>query len=385
MANSEKTIRIAIAAGGTGGHIMPALALAQALAQISDDIQVDFFCGNRPVELQIYQAAGAKPKVLPLGSMAAKDPFHRLLQIVAFGYGFMKSLIAIGRYDVVIGMGGYVAGPLLTAAWLRGKSIILHDSNTVLGRVNRWMAGKAAFLVCGMPLVNTPADIEPRRILQLGTPVREGIECGSREEAARAFGLNPDGFTILISGGSQGARAMNDLMLQALRRLDAHWGDEIPMQVIWTTGAANHDAVEKALAARPMRTRVHAAPTIERTDLCFAMADLFVGRSGASTLAEVTLCGVPSFLLPLPTSMENHQFHNANVLKKHGAALVFDERETDPDELAKEIARIAKDKTVRMGMSQAARKLACPDAARELAAVIVEVAKGNAEALLAES
>jgi UDP-N-acetylglucosamine--N-acetylmuramyl-(pentapeptide) pyrophosphoryl-undecaprenol N-acetylglucosamine transferase len=376
--NHPGPLRVAIAAGGTGGHIMPALALAEALTNAGQPVRVDFVCGNRPVELQIYAAAGIHPIVFPVGSMARGSLPRRIGQYARLALSFIKSLLVVGCYDVVVGMGGYISGPFLAAAWLGRVPIVLHDSNTVLGRVNRALARRAAVLACGMPLIRHPGKVPPERIFRVGTPVRRFVAKGSRQEAAQAMYLREDAFTLFINGGSQGARGLNDLMARTLGHLCELWPDGRPFQVIWSTGSANLLQVREALKSQPLRGQIWIAPSIERMDQAYAISDLVIGRAGGSTLAEVLLCELPSILIPLPHAAENHQYHNADVLARHGAALVCAEHETSPETLAEKIADLAAHPTKMKEMADAARRLSCPDAGRDLARIVVETAMGKA-------
>ena len=375
--DNPEALRVAIAAGGTGGHIMPALALAEALTNIGRPVRTDFVCGNRPVELQIYASAGVRPVVFPVGSMSSGSRWRRVRQRAGLAYSFVKSLLLVHRYDVVVGMGGYISVPFLTAAWLGRVPIILHDSNTVLGRVNRFMARRAAAVACGMPLVRHPEKVPPDRVFQVGTPVRLFITRGSRAEAARSMYLREDAFTIFINGGSQGARGLNDLMARTLGCLSERWTSDKPLQVVWSTGSANLLQVRQALQAQPLKCQIWMAPSIERMDLAYAISDLVISRAGGSTLAEVLLCGLPSILIPLPYAAENHQHYNAGVLARHGAALLCDEKDTSPEILADKIAGLASRPDEMAEMAKAARRLSCPDAGRDLARIVVEAAGGN--------
>jgi UDP-N-acetylglucosamine--N-acetylmuramyl-(pentapeptide) pyrophosphoryl-undecaprenol N-acetylglucosamine transferase len=382
----SKPLRIAIAAGGTGGHIMPALALAQALNNIGRPVKVDFVCGNRPVELDIYAKAGIKPMVLSVGATSG-TPLQKLWQRVALGFSFLKFLLLARRYDVMVGMGGYITAPVLTAACFARVPYILHDSNTVLGRVNRILAPKApttalervirifgseaTALALGLPLAQIPEKVFANRLHVIGTPVRLFIAKGDRKEAAKEMYLNPDAFTLFINGGSLGARGLNQLMAQTLGVLSASWPNDVPMQVIWSTGQANFEETREALAAQPVKGQVFLAPSIERMDLAYSLTNLVICRAGGSTLAEMLLCGLPSILFPLPIAAEDHQRHNALALVKEGAAILLDEREVDAKRVASEIVKLVKDAKRLRKMANAARKMASPDAARDLASIVV--------------
>ncbi|MBN1866433.1 UDP-N-acetylglucosamine--N-acetylmuramyl-(pentapeptide) pyrophosphoryl-undecaprenol N-acetylglucosamine transferase [Candidatus Sumerlaeota bacterium] len=370
----DSSLRIAIAAGGTGGHIMPALALGEALGNIGHSVRIDYICGNRPVELDIYSKSGVMPRVFPVGSITEGGWLRRAWQYVGLAYTFLRSLLMIRRYDVVVGMGGYTTGPVLSAALLCRVPIVIHESNTVLGRVNRRLAPRARILACGLPLVAKPENVDPARIHVVGTPVRLFITKGSRAEAAETMYLQPDAFTLFVCGGSQGARGLNGLMARTLGHLSGIWPSDRPFQVVWATGAKNIESVREQLENERLRGQLFLAPTIERMDHAFAMADLAVGRAGGSWLAEIALCGIPSILVPLPHGADRHQHHNAEILVRHKAALGYEQDIIEPRELARQILELANDSLRLEMMASAARTLARPDAARDLARLVVETA-----------
>ncbi|NQU43905.1 UDP-N-acetylglucosamine--N-acetylmuramyl-(pentapeptide) pyrophosphoryl-undecaprenol N-acetylglucosamine transferase [bacterium] len=374
----EKSIvKVAIVAGGTGGHIMPALALAEALANIGRPVAVDFICGSRPVELEIFVQAGVKPTVFPVGSSVSTGWTGRLARPLGLFYSFLKSLLKIRRYDVVVGMGGYITAPVLSAASTLRIPIVLHDSNTILGKVNRIMARRAKVVACGLPLAQVPDKVPANRIREVGTPVRREILKGDPDEAAREMYLRTDAFTILISGGSLGAPALNTLMARTLGELSRIWPEKPGLQVIWSTGARHFQDVRKLLDDQPLKGQIWVAPNIERMDHAYSLADLYVGRAGGSSLAEVLLCNLPAILFPLPIAADQHQRHNAHALARHKAALVFDEERIAPAELAEQIVGLVRQPSKLSEMAQAARHLSRPDAARDLARLVIEAAEGE--------
>jgi len=374
--DSRTPIRVALVAAGTGGHIMPALGLAEALGNIGRPVEVEYICGNRPVEREIYAQAGVTPRIFPVGS-AVTSGMGKALRMAGLGYSFVRSLLMTRRYDVAVGMGGYLSGPVLSAAAISRVPIVLHDSNTILGRANELMARRARVIACGLPLIRFPEGVEESRFVETGTPVRLSVMHGNREAAAREMYLQADAFTILIMGGSQGAVGLNRLMVRALESLGEIWPGPKRMQVIWSAGANNLPDLRADLEKHGVQGQMFLAPSIERMDEAYAMADLVVSRAGGSSLAEVLACAKPSILVPLPTSKDDHQRHNAEVLRKGQAALVYDENKADPRQLASEMASLIKEPLRRTALIEGARRLARPDAARDLAHLVLDVACGG--------
>jgi len=374
---ARSTLRVALAAGGTGGHIMPAIALAEVLGNIGYAIDIEFFCGNRPIEKKIYADAGIAPTQIPVGGMTSGGLLSRLAQAVGLVRGFLRCLFLVRNFDVVVGMGGYSSTPLLAAAWLTNVPIVLHDSNAVLGRVTRWLAPKAKALACGLPLVNPPRNVAPERIHDIGTPVRLWIPRGDAIEAAQGLYFDPDTFTLFICGGSQGAQGLNRFMGAVFQEMAAFWPADKTMQVIWSTGPKNVDEVRHLIQQHKLRGKFWITPVMDRMAHAFALSSLVLSRAGGSFLAEVLLCGKPSILFPLPHGADRHQHHNAEVLEKNGAAVVFDENTDSPRKVAEEILHFLQTERDLAVMSEAARRLSRPGAARDLARLIVQAATGE--------
>lgn len=370
--SSPGGMRVALVAGGTGGHIIPAIALGQALGNIGCPVQVTYVCGKRDVELDIYARHNIEPEVLPVGSMLARGLWQKIWKYGALGCAFLKSLWLVGKMDAVVGMGGYVSAPFLLAASIRRRPIILHEQNTILGRVNRWMAKRAYRIACGMPLKNRPAQVDAERFAAVGNPVRLELARGLKSEAAPFFYMQEEGFTILVCGGSLGAPGLNSLVAEALGLLSEQWSSPHPLQVIWSTGKSDFDSTRERLRREEIRGRVWMAPHIERMRDAFAMADIVIGRAGASFLAECLLCGKPSILVPYPAAMENHQLHNASVLQRHDAAIILEESDASAADLAEAVMDLAGNGEKRKAMSRAAKELACPDAARDMALLVMD-------------
>jgi UDP-N-acetylglucosamine--N-acetylmuramyl-(pentapeptide) pyrophosphoryl-undecaprenol N-acetylglucosamine transferase len=370
-------LRVAIAAGGTGGHIMPALALAEALGNIGHPVKMEFFCGNRPVERRIYAEAGVTPVVLPVASVMVRGFWRRAMLYARLATSFLIALWHMRRGGVAVSMGGYVAAPVLAAAWILRRPIVLHDSNTILGKVHRVMAKRARFIACGLPLVAAPEGVRPARVVETGTPVRLAITRGNRDEAAASMYLKTHAFTIFINGGSLGASGLNHLMAQAMGRLSHLWTLDFPLQVIWSTGADKVQEVREALQKEELKGQFWITPSVERMEHAYALADLVIGRAGGSSLAEILQCGKPAILFPLPHGAEQHQHHNAAVLNHHGAALVFDEETVAPELVAREIFDLAETPETLKGMAKAARELGRPSASRDVARLVVEAGTGK--------
>jgi UDP-N-acetylglucosamine--N-acetylmuramyl-(pentapeptide) pyrophosphoryl-undecaprenol N-acetylglucosamine transferase len=239
------------------------------------------------------------------------------------------------------------------------------------------MGPHARVVACGLPLVKVPAKIDAGRIREIGTPVRPEIGRCSRGEAAQALGMRADAFTVFLNGGSQGgSRVYANTLVEALKLLGRRWQGARPLQVVWATGPGNLESIRSALE-KDFAGGMRLEAMIQRMDQAYALADVVIGRAGASTLAEILNCGLPSILFPLPISAERHQYYNAEVLERAGAALTGEDGETSPEELAAMIEGLAREPEQLAAMARAARGLAHPNAAEDLARIVLEVARGR--------
>lgn len=367
--------RILLAAGGTGGHITPAVALAEALHAMAPALQIQFCCGNRPAELQIYRRLRIRPWVLPVA--------HHRRGLVERGR-FIGQMLAAWRrarrllkkepVRVAVGFGSYVSVTPLLAARLGGAKLILHEQNGYPGAANRLLAPFAKVLATAMPLSQKMLLAPPEQLV--GNPVRKEIMRGAdRAEARTFFRLSPDRLVLLCLGGSQGAVGINQMMLELIQRLRETEGPAGRWQLLWATGPTHFDRITKAVEGLGIAPSEHVInPYIDRMALAYAAADLVVARAGALTLAELTALGRPAVLVPLPTAAGNHQAINARRLAQTGAAEVIEE--ADPraaDKLEKLLEGWAQKPETLRAMGEAARAQGRPEAAQELARLVLDV------------
>ncbi len=368
-----RPLRLLFAAGGSGGHIYPALAMARAAQEALPVADVLFVGARGGMEERLVPAAG-----FPLVSLAVRGIVRkRLREALAAGWllggAVWAALRLVRRFrpDVVVGTGGYAAGPVGFAALLCGVPLVLQEQNAVPGVTNRLLALRAA--VVAVPFPEAVAAL-PRgtRTLVCGNPVRPellGIEAAA---ARRRLGLPPAGRVVLMVAGSKGSAVFARLFAGLLPHpLDA--------TLLFVSGRDHAASAQGALpgggTAPPGRGRVVVVPYVERMGDALAAADLVVCRSGALTLAEIALVGKPSILIPSPHVTHHHQEANAAAFARAGAALVLPERGLDGAALAKEISALLGDAPRRQAMAAAARRQAQPDALARLVAAVGEVAR----------
>jgi len=366
---------VLIAAGGTGGHVIPAQAVAAALRRRWPVVPVAFVCGMRPVELRAYWNNREQPYLLRCGKapgtgLGGLQRWLQLLRVVIPANRLVSKL----RPRLVLGMGGYIAAPVLLAARRREIPIVLHESNAVSGRTTRLFSRWAKEVLLTYQCAS--AGLAPRcRHHVVGTPVRPDLfEC-SREQGAEVFDLDPSLRTILVLGGSQGARGLNAAMHDSLKMLDRLASRSGDIQVLWSTGAFNFSALSATVEKLSLEhVRVVLQPMIQRMGAAYALADLVVSRAGAGTLAEISALGLPSILVPFPHAKDDHQTYNARFLARSGAAHVVAEHELGPGGLGSLVETLFADRNGLQAMADAARKHATPRAADDVAEILVRLA-----------
>jgi UDP-N-acetylglucosamine--N-acetylmuramyl-(pentapeptide) pyrophosphoryl-undecaprenol N-acetylglucosamine transferase len=356
---------VAIACGGTGGHLFPGLAVAEQLRQRGCDIAL--LISPKDIDRQAVKASsGLEIFTLPAVGLQNRNYF-------SFARSFVKSFFAawkifkLRRPDAVLAMGGFTSAPPVFAAKLRGAKTFLHESNTIPGKANRLLARFVDTAFIGFPI--TAAKLRAKKTLVTGTPVRPQFSPESRiqnpESRCRtALGLAANRPTMLVVGGSQGAHGWNGLVLSALPLLKGRdW------QWLHLTGANDFEKVQAAYAANGITAIVK--PFLTEMDLALGAATAAVSRAGASSLAEMAAMRLPSLLVPLPTAADNHQFFNALAFEQTGAAKRLEQKNSTPEETAALLAELVSDESVRGKIQAALVQWHAPQAAARIAESIL--------------
>ncbi len=354
---NEKPL-IAIACGGTGGHLFPGLAVARQLQARGCDVAL--LISPKEVDQQaVKSASGLEILTLPAVGLQNRNYF-------SFAKSFWSSFRAAQKFfkqrqpAAVLAMGGFTSAPPVFAAKFCGEKTFLHESNTIPGRANRLLARFVDMAFIGFP--ESAARLRAQKTVVTGTPVRPQFsECRilNPESNRRALGLDPNSPVILIVGGSQGARGLNDLILSALPLLQNRgW------QFLHLTGASDFERVNAAYAANGIKAIVK--PFMVEMNMALGAATACISRSGASSLAEMAAMRLPSLLVPLPTAADNHQYFNALAFDKTGAAKLL-EQKSSPEKVAAMLAEIVGDATARQQIQSALAQWHAPGAAAEIA------------------
>lgn len=357
--------RILISGGGTGGHIFPALSIANALkARLNAEIL--FVGAEDRMEMERVPAAGYEIKGLPVAGFDRKHLLKNLGVLLKLrrSISMARRIVADFKPDIAIGVGGYCSGPTLKAAQKAGVPTLLQEQNSYAGVTNKLLAKKARKICVAYEGLERffPAD----RLVLTGNPVRKDLlaKTISAEKARERFGLNPKLPTVLVVGGSLGALTLNESMEAGIRRLH----DE-GIQVIWQTGK---NFGERGTTAVKHLDGVVVTKFISDMAAAYAAADLVVSRAGAGSISELELLGKPCILVPSPNVAEDHQTKNARALSDRGAAVLVTDTEAR-EKLTDEIIAIIHDKGRLQQMSTEIRKLALPDSDEKIVDEIVSI------------
>lgn len=360
-------MRIVFAAGGTGGHLYPALVTALELRRRDEECETLFLVSPRGREREILEGYGFACEELPVSGFGRMVPLRLLQALTGMARGFWRAVrLMRGKgMDVLVGFGAYVSVAPALAARLLGMKVVIHEQNAVMGRANRFLLRFADRVALGFPCAAPVPD--GRRPVVTGIPLRPEMRAAVTEEDARSYlGLAEGKFTLLIMGGSQGAHALNALAMEGAAALAG-----AGTQIIHLSGDRDYSAVFTAYARADVPAVV--LPYLEEMHWAYAAADCAVCRCGAMTLAEIAYAGLPSVLVPYPHAVADHQAANGRIFQRAGAALCVSESELTPSGLAGIIRSLKGDAVARERMGKAARSLAVPDAAERLADLIGEL------------
>ncbi|WP_166443025.1 undecaprenyldiphospho-muramoylpentapeptide beta-N-acetylglucosaminyltransferase [Phragmitibacter flavus] len=372
MARSNQfRLHVLIACGGTGGHLYPGIAVGEVLRArrhtvtlLISEKKIDALAASAHPELRFEKL----PYLAMPSPLSPKMP--KFLMGVWKGLRQCKAMIKKENIRVVLGMGGFTSfAPILAGRQCKVKTLI-HDSNAIPGKANRLTSRYCDEILLGF---GEAAAYFPKHLATqvTGTPVRSALRQAAndnKEDPYAFFGLNPNLKTLLIIGGSQGARGVNNAVTHSLDQLDA-----LGVQLLHITGPGDYQEVCDAYQTKEIKLRSHIAAFCHRMELAYRVADMAVARSGASTLAELAYFGVPSLLVPYPTAADDHQTKNAAIFDKAGAGILVSELELSPEKLAAVVGEILNDSAKSQRMSQAAQQISCANAAERIADAIEQL------------
>lgn len=365
--------KIILSGGGTGGHIYPAVAVAEALKRrFGDDVELLFVGAEGKMEMEKVPALGYRIVGLPIAGLQRRLDWHNLsvpLKVLRSIRMARRTIRDFGA-DAVVGFGGYASAPVLWAAQRLGVPTVIQEQNSYAGLTNKILA-KRAGRIC-VAYEGMERFFPVAKITMTGNPLRGRFskQGADRAEALAHYGLTAERPVVLVVGGSLGTRSLNEMMKAWILSLG---GADAPVQVIWQTGKYYEREMQAFLAAHPTRN-IWQGAFIERMDYAYAAADLVVSRSGAGTVSELCLVAKPVLFVPSPNVAEDHQTKNARALEAKGAAVVVPDAEASTRAMERAMELLA-DKDALRTMSENLEKLARADAAERIVDEIEKIMK----------
>lgn len=378
QAQSLGSLDVCLVAEGSGGHLIPALEVARGLRRWGASVKVLYARRTQMGELlqEIVLEAEADGVQLHPIDVSTKRPrtmrlFGRLAQAGRV-WRIARTLFRTSPPQVVVGFGGWVSVPVVLAARRAGIPVLLHEQNVRLGRANRFLRRWVQMIAVSFEQSRQECREIP--VVVSGLPIRRTIGTATREEAATRFGLDSGALTVLILGGSQGARGLNRLACGLVNELTDH--ERASWQFVHLAGVSDRATVQAAYAAA--RARGWVAAHLGRMDWAYAVADVVIARAGASTIAELARCGLPAILIPYPYA-NGHQRENARVAASAGAAVWLEESAASSTSLLQSLRALLTDPGRRAWRGAQAARLSKPDAITPLASAIVQLARVHAQ------
>ena len=361
--DKQQKLNVLVSGGGTGGHIFPALSIANELRRRHPEANILFVGAEGRMEMEKVPAAGYNIVGLPVSGFDRKHLLRNFKVVARLikCMGLAKKILKDFQPSIAIGVGGYASGPMLKQAQKQGIPTLLQEQNSYAGVTNKLLAAKADCICVAYEGMERffPAD----KIVLTGNPVRRNLlECAaSPEQARQAMGVDPDKKTILIIGGSLGARTVNNTIIDGLKKI----GEAHDIQVIWQTGKLYDQQCREALEASGV-TNVVQMPFISNMDMAYRAADLVVSRAGASSISELQLLGKAAILVPSPNVAEDHQTKNALALVNRDAAIMVSDADA-PSSLVDTMLSTVADSDLIDNLGSNVSQMALRDAAEHIA------------------
>jgi UDP-N-acetylglucosamine--N-acetylmuramyl-(pentapeptide) pyrophosphoryl-undecaprenol N-acetylglucosamine transferase len=366
-------LKVIVSGGGTGGHIFPAVSIANELRDRLPESDILFVGALGKMEMERVPAAGYRIIGLPVMGFPRKPSFKMLTFFLKLfqSMRLANKIITDFKPDVAIGVGGFASGPILKAAVRNGVPAVLQEQNSYAGVTNKLLSAKVNKICVAYPHMERYFPAE--KLVLTGNPIRKNLigQVINIEEALTYFKLEAEQDVVLIVGGSLGARTLNESVMENLELIR-----KSQAQIIWQTGSYYYKEMLDRLGSN-CPENLHPMEFVSRMDLAYAVADVVISRAGAGTISELCLLGKPSVLVPSPNVAEDHQTKNATTLVENQAALLIKDADSK-SELLKETFKLLDDKPRLKSLSENIQKLARPNAAKDIVDVILEVVRKKA-------
>ena len=369
-------MRVLISGGGTGGHIYPALTIARTIAGLTKSCEILFVGTKQGLEADIVPKEGFDFATVDAAGFERKLSLSNLRTIYKTLAGLGQAIGILRRFrpDVVIGTGGYVCGPVLLMASLMGIPTMIHESDVIPGVTNKILARFVKKVTVGYAEAASGFGGSATKVVATGNPIRDEVMSATRSKGLEALGLKAGVLTVLVAGGSRGARSINNAMIDVHRR----FAGQQTIQILHITGQNEYNNVvgliDQAGIDIAKTGNIIIKPYLYNMPEALAAADIAVFRAGAIGLAELTARGIPAILIPYPYAAANHQEHNARAVEQHGAAIVISDKDLTGLCLADTIESLRGAPEKLQSMADASRRLGRPDAARTIAELAINLA-----------
>ncbi len=365
---AQRTYRIMISGGGTGGHIYPAISIAQALKEILSDVEILFVGAKGKMEMQKVPEAGFEIVGLWMSGIQRKLSFSNLLFPIKLLSSILRSFKLLRKFkpDAVVGVGGYASGPLLYAASTRRIPTIIQEQNSYAGLTNKWLSGRVNKICVAHD--GMEKYFPKSKLVVSGNPVRSGLRVSKDHipAALEYFDLEPGRPTLLILGGSLGARTINEGVMHGLKKLDGK-----NVQVIWQTGGFYFEEMKRRTTGINLKY-VRIVDFIREMQHAYSLANVVISRAGALSIAELMLTGKPSILIPSPNVAEDHQTKNAKNLVERNAAIMVPDKHAREDMIDRAI-ELLESPGKQEELSENIAGMARPNAAKDIANEIIKL------------
>lgn len=366
-------MKIIIACGGSGGHIFPAVALAQGLKEKVSGADLLFIGSNTALDRRIFEKERLKYRLLSSNKLPYKVSPKTMLFLIRLFFDALRSFFILARYspDAVIGFGGYVSSPVIFAAYVLRIPRIIHEQNVVPGRANSILFRFADRVAISFEETKKYMGRFASKAVFTGNPIRITLLNDDKAGNIKKLGLDSGKFTILVIGGSQGAHNLNKVFLQALDKLGSE--KKSLLQAVHITGIADYGWASEAYRELGIAHRVFSF--VDNIEEAYSASDLVVTRSGASAIFEIAYFGRPMILIPYPFAM-SHQAENARIFSGSGAAIQIDEKDMSGDLMKERIESFLSNRRMLDEMAKKARALSVPESSRNLAGEVLKIIKG---------
>ena len=371
MEKLNQTNKYIISGGGTGGHIFPAISIANAIRELQPDAQILFVGALGRMEMQRVPEAGYEIEGLPICGFSRKNPLKNIVVLYKIwkSQRLAKRIIKRFKPNVAIGVGGYASGPTLNIAASMGIPTLIQEQNSYAGVTNKLLAKKAQ-CIC-VAYEGMERFFPKEKIIMTGNPVRQSLlqATSTKPEAKALFGLDPDMKTILLVGGSLGARSLNESIMHNLDLIRQN-----KIQILWQTGKFYADEIQERLSKEQPVPNLHPTAFIHDMGAAYKAADLVISRAGASSISEFCLIGKPVILVPSPNVAEDHQTKNALALVNKDAAVYIKDSEAQEKLIPMAINTI-EDSLLMQKLERNILNMALPNAAQMIAKEVIKLAE----------